>query len=161
MRDEGVEAPTPKVEVRDEVVAPKVEVRDVKVEAPTHAQVAPKVEAMVPIVAPAVAPSQVPIRRPRRGRQPVAYWDGIHDQYHRYGRMLKYSGDARFWSTFPPSHKEYRPLPSPPPPRLAVSSIRRPHRAAGVGGRAGVLYVFDMESGLLEGDVCEGDVGDD
>lgn len=30
--------------------------------------------------------------------------------------MLKYSGDARFWSTYPPSHKEYRPLPDPPPP---------------------------------------------
>ncbi|KAI0266869.1 hypothetical protein BC834DRAFT_823223 [Gloeopeniophorella convolvens] len=30
--------------------------------------------------------------------------------------MLKYSGDARHWSTFSPQHKEYRPLPNPPPP---------------------------------------------
>ncbi|KAI0062925.1 hypothetical protein BV25DRAFT_1803212 [Artomyces pyxidatus] len=30
--------------------------------------------------------------------------------------MLKYSGDARYWSTYPPLHKEYRPLPNPPPP---------------------------------------------
>ncbi|KAJ6594028.1 hypothetical protein B0H19DRAFT_920888 [Mycena capillaripes] len=30
--------------------------------------------------------------------------------------MLKYSGDARFWSTYPPSHKEYRALANPPPP---------------------------------------------
>lgn len=29
--------------------------------------------------------------------------------------MLKYSGDARFWSTYSPSHKEYRPLQEPPP----------------------------------------------
>ncbi|KAJ3480237.1 hypothetical protein NLJ89_g12293 [Agrocybe chaxingu] len=30
--------------------------------------------------------------------------------------MLKYSGDARFWSTYPPGHREYRALPDPPPP---------------------------------------------
>ncbi|EGO00043.1 hypothetical protein SERLA73DRAFT_106988 [Serpula lacrymans var. lacrymans S7.3] len=30
--------------------------------------------------------------------------------------MLKYSGDARFWSTYPATHKEYRPLANPPPP---------------------------------------------
>lgn len=30
--------------------------------------------------------------------------------------MLKYSGDARFWSTYPSTHKEYRPLANPPPP---------------------------------------------
>jgi hypothetical protein len=28
--------------------------------------------------------------------------------------MLKYSGDARFWSTYPPAHKEYRALADPP-----------------------------------------------
>jgi hypothetical protein len=40
----------------------------------------------------------------------------LHDKYHSAGRMLKYSGDARFWSTYPTSHKEYRPLPDPPLP---------------------------------------------
>jgi hypothetical protein len=30
--------------------------------------------------------------------------------------MLKYSGDARHWSTYSPQHKEYKSLPSPPPP---------------------------------------------
>jgi hypothetical protein len=40
----------------------------------------------------------------------------MHDIYHKYGRMLKYSGDARFWSTYPATHKEYRPLANPPPP---------------------------------------------
>ncbi|KAF9012442.1 hypothetical protein BDQ17DRAFT_1343898, partial [Cyathus striatus] len=30
--------------------------------------------------------------------------------------MLKYSGDARFWSTYAPSHREFRPLANPPAP---------------------------------------------
>jgi hypothetical protein len=40
----------------------------------------------------------------------------MHEQYHIAGRMLKYSGDARWWSTFPPTHKEYKALTAPPPP---------------------------------------------
>jgi hypothetical protein len=60
-------------------------------------------------------PNTVPIRRPKRGRPQVKYFDDLHDKYYQAGRLLKYSGDARFWSTYPPSHKEYRPLVHPPP----------------------------------------------
>lgn len=58
----------------------------------------------------------VPIRRPKKGKLPQAYFDALHDKYHRAGRVLKYSGDARWWSTYSPTHREYRPLPNPPPP---------------------------------------------
>ncbi|KAL0956466.1 hypothetical protein HGRIS_002612 [Hohenbuehelia grisea] len=57
--------------------------------------------------------STVPIRRPKVGRQRYTHFDALHDKYHNAGRMLKYSGDARFWSTYPVTHKEYRPLPVP------------------------------------------------
>ncbi|KAG1869842.1 hypothetical protein C8R48DRAFT_101581 [Suillus tomentosus] len=66
--------------------------------------------------APAVLSTTVPVRRPRRGRPALTSFDEMHDIYHKYGRMLKYSGDARFWSTYPATHKEYRPLANPPPP---------------------------------------------
>ncbi|KAF8893987.1 hypothetical protein BD779DRAFT_1669497 [Infundibulicybe gibba] len=59
--------------------------------------------------------SRVPIRRPKRGKPTLRHYDSLHDKYHNAGRMLKYSGDARFWSTYPASHKEYRPLADPPP----------------------------------------------
>ncbi|KAH7888398.1 hypothetical protein F5I97DRAFT_692711 [Phlebopus sp. FC_14] len=62
-----------------------------------------------------VLSSAVPVRRPRRGKSEKDL-DTIHNTYHSYGRMLKYSGDARFWSTYPPAHREYRPLADPPPP---------------------------------------------
>lgn len=58
----------------------------------------------------------VPIRRPKRGKLGIRHYDALHDIYHNQGRMLKYSGDARFWSTYPPTHREYRPLADPPPP---------------------------------------------
>lgn len=60
--------------------------------------------------------ANVPIRRPKRGNSNPRYYDELHDRYHSAGRKLKYSGDARFWSTYPPTHKEYRPLPDPPLP---------------------------------------------
>ena len=60
-------------------------------------------------------PHNLPVRRPRHGKGPQQHWDMLHDKYHSAGRMLKYSGDARFWSTYPTSHREYRPLPEPPP----------------------------------------------
>lgn len=63
-----------------------------------------------------VLPTAVPVRRPRRGKMSLAAFEELYDKYHKYGRMLKYSGDARFWSTYPPTHKEYRPLNDPPPP---------------------------------------------
>ncbi|TFK44828.1 hypothetical protein BDQ12DRAFT_37679 [Crucibulum laeve] len=73
-----------------------------------------------PAPAPAVVgPSEVPIRRPKKGRPPLSYFDSLHDRYHNAGRQLKYSGDARFWSTYPPSHREYRPLLNPPSPGSA------------------------------------------
>jgi len=46
----------------------------------------------------------------------MSHFDELHDKYHNAGRTLKYSGDTRFWSTYPPTHKEYRPLADPPPP---------------------------------------------
>jgi hypothetical protein len=58
----------------------------------------------------------VPIRRPKKGKPPQRHFDALHDKYHQYGRVLKYSGDARFWSTYPPTHREYRPLLDPPHP---------------------------------------------
>ncbi|KAF8161213.1 hypothetical protein B0H34DRAFT_371050 [Crassisporium funariophilum] len=58
----------------------------------------------------------IPIRRPKRGKTGLRHHDALHDKYHNAGRLLKYSGDARFWSTYPSSHKEYRPLLDPPHP---------------------------------------------
>lgn len=59
-------------------------------------------------------PTTVPIRRPKRGKPSIRHFDSLHDKYHNAGRMLKYSGDARFWSTYPATHREYRPLLEPP-----------------------------------------------
>lgn len=58
----------------------------------------------------------VPIRRPKRGQANIQLIPSLHEKYHQAGRKLKYSGDARFWSTYPPSHKEYRPIANAPPP---------------------------------------------
>ena len=74
---------------------------------------APAPPAAAPVALPTTA---VPIRRPKRGKPTHRYFDSLHDKYHNHGRMLKYSGDARFWSTYPSTHKEYRPLLDPPPP---------------------------------------------
>ncbi|KAG5353747.1 hypothetical protein C0989_002530 [Termitomyces sp. Mn162] len=68
-------------------------------------------------VAPGIdIPNAVPIRRPRRGRMDNRHYDLLHDKYHQQGRVLKYSGDSRFWSTFAVGKKEYKPLANPPPP---------------------------------------------
>jgi hypothetical protein len=56
----------------------------------------------------------VPIRRPKKGKSPLRHFDALHAKYHDHGRMLKYSGDSRFWSTFPSGRREYKPLPNPP-----------------------------------------------
>jgi hypothetical protein len=47
--------------------------------------------------------------------------------------MFKYSGDARFWSTYPSTHKEYHPLPDPPPPNSPY------HRFGGLIARLELL----------------------
>ncbi|KAJ7647205.1 hypothetical protein FB45DRAFT_733087 [Roridomyces roridus] len=65
---------------------------------------------------PAPIASAVPVRRPKAGKVSIRHCEQLHNKYHIAGRMLKYSGDARFWSTYPPSHKEYRALADPPPP---------------------------------------------
>ncbi|KAH8108097.1 hypothetical protein BXZ70DRAFT_36400 [Cristinia sonorae] len=66
----------------------------------------------------AVLENNVPVRRPRRGRAPPShtYHDQLHDKYHALGRLLKYSGDTRLWSTYPPRDPGYRPLLNPPHP---------------------------------------------
>jgi hypothetical protein len=63
-----------------------------------------------------VLATAVPIRRPRRERPAHSHFDELHRKYYEIGRAFKFSGDARFWSTYPANHKEYRPLPNPPPP---------------------------------------------
>ncbi|KAJ7476160.1 hypothetical protein FB451DRAFT_1034073 [Mycena latifolia] len=60
--------------------------------------------------------STIPVRRPKSGKVSFRQCEALHNKYHSAGRMLKYSGDARFWSTYPPSHKEYRAIADPPPP---------------------------------------------
>ncbi|KAI0093202.1 hypothetical protein BDY19DRAFT_414503 [Irpex rosettiformis] len=62
--------------------------------------------------------SDVPVRRPRRGTKlPTLFFDELYDKYHAYGRMLKYSGDRRLLSTFPPKNSAYQALPDPPSPQ--------------------------------------------
>lgn len=78
-------------------------------------------EGAAPVQAPSISalpkPTvEVPIRRPKRGKLSARHFEALHDVYHNQGRALKWSGDARFWSTFPPTHREYKPLADPPPP---------------------------------------------
>ncbi|THV02380.1 hypothetical protein K435DRAFT_852844 [Dendrothele bispora CBS 962.96] len=61
-------------------------------------------------------PSALPLRRPKHGMYPANHYETLHNKYHQEGRELKFSGDARFWSTFPRTSKDYRPLADPPPP---------------------------------------------
>lgn len=59
----------------------------------------------------------LPVRRPRKnlsGDDPV--WPQIRDRYHDAGRVLKYSGELRKYSSYSTTHKAYRPLHAPPPP---------------------------------------------
>lgn len=77
-------------------------------------------EAVAPVQAPSASASpkptlDLPVRRPKRGKLGVRHFDALHDHYHAQGRKLKYSGDARYWSTYSPSNREYRPLVDPPP----------------------------------------------
>ena len=58
----------------------------------------------------------LPVRRPKKGKLTICQYNTLHDKYYNAGRTLKHSGDARFWSTYPPTHREYRPLPDPPQP---------------------------------------------
>ncbi|KAE9394430.1 hypothetical protein BT96DRAFT_923556 [Gymnopus androsaceus JB14] len=62
------------------------------------------------------ATSFAPICRPKRGQANVQLVSSLRDKYHEAGRKLKYSGIARFCSTYPPSHKAYRPIANAPPP---------------------------------------------
>jgi hypothetical protein len=63
----------------------------------------------------------LPMRRPKQGPFSTPHYDKLHEEFHEIGRKLKYSGDARFWSTYAPTSKEYRPLPDPPPPNSMYS----------------------------------------
>ncbi|KAJ7178404.1 hypothetical protein C8R43DRAFT_457198 [Mycena crocata] len=90
---------------------------------PTEEGELPDDSAAAPVVSAPTAPvrsspvaSAVPVRRPKAGKISFRQCETLHTKYHNAGRMLKYSGDARFWSTYPPSHKEYRALADPPPP---------------------------------------------
>lgn len=73
-------------------------------------------EQITPFPVAHVSPVDGPIRRPKKGKPPLRHFDALHAKYHDYGRMLKYSGDSRFWSTYASSHREYKPLPNPPDP---------------------------------------------
>jgi hypothetical protein len=57
----------------------------------------------------------VPVRRPKRGRPKASDYDALFDKYYAAGRQLKYSGDTRWWSTYSPGNREYKPLLNPPP----------------------------------------------
>ncbi|KAI5123907.1 hypothetical protein M0805_005723 [Coniferiporia weirii] len=54
-----------------------------------------------------------PVRRPRHGIEGVDFRQ-LHKHYYQHARMFKYSGEARFLSTFPQTHPHYRPLRVPP-----------------------------------------------
>ncbi|KAL6308225.1 hypothetical protein BKA93DRAFT_747191 [Sparassis latifolia] len=58
-------------------------------------------------------PHYVPVRRPRRGNR--LPYDDIYVKYHSLGRTLKYSGETRLWSTYPPTYPDYQPLVTPIP----------------------------------------------
>lgn len=80
-------------------------------------QTRPGVAAAQPLDGPAPLPTpHMPVRRPRRGKATLQEFDRLHDVYHTRGRAYKYSGDARFWSTYPSSHKHFKPLNHPPSP---------------------------------------------
>lgn len=74
-------------------------------------------ESIQPPIAAAQSASSatVPVRRPRRGRGDAVRAIETKEKYHADGKILKYSGDARFWSTYPPNHRHHRPLANPPP----------------------------------------------
>jgi hypothetical protein len=65
----------------------------------------------------------IPIRRRKRGHLPLAHFDRLHDKYYQAGRTLKYSAEARFLSTYPPTSSEHRPLADPP----LVNSLYHKH----------------------------------
>ncbi|KXN85320.1 hypothetical protein AN958_11420 [Leucoagaricus sp. SymC.cos] len=90
----------------------------------------------------------VPIRRPKCGRSSIQHFDHLHDKYHQAGRTLKYSGDARFWSTYPPTHKEYRPLADPPP----VNSLYHKHGETTVAGHVPRIFLSWCKSKWLAQD---------
>lgn len=86
---------------------------ELREESPTSS-LAESIQPSIP--APQTASSAtVPVRRPRRGRGDAVRAMETKEKYHAYGKILKYSGDARFWSTYPPNHRHYRPLANPPP----------------------------------------------
>lgn len=58
----------------------------------------------------------MPVRRPRRGKQTREDYEQYYEKYHSRARILKYSGERRFQSTYPPHHKQYSPHPDPPAP---------------------------------------------
>jgi len=86
---------------------------ELREELPTPSPAEPIQPSMV--ASQAASSSTVPVRRPRRGRGDAVRAIETKEKYHAYGKNLKYSGDARFWSTYPPNHRHHRPLANPPP----------------------------------------------
>lgn len=80
--------------------------------------------------------SDLPVRRPKHGMPSSRHFDYLHEHFYAAGRKLKYSGDARFWSTFSPTHKEYRPLPDPPPPNSSY------HKHGGLIARLELVHAL-------------------
>lgn len=56
------------------------------------------------------------MRRPKAVRPDLQTFNGLYTKWYQAGRQLKYSGDVRFRSTFPPNHSHYHALSDPPPP---------------------------------------------
>lgn len=55
-----------------------------------------------------------PVRRPRHGQQSVDF-KALQKKVYNQARLFKYSGDARFSSTYAPSDSNYRALKEAPP----------------------------------------------
>ncbi|KAL5528208.1 hypothetical protein ACEPAF_7344 [Sanghuangporus sanghuang] len=54
-----------------------------------------------------------PLRRPRHGIESLDFRQ-MHKKHYAEARVFKYSGEARYLSTYPQSHSGYRPLREPP-----------------------------------------------
>lgn len=71
--------------------------------------------ALTPSTSAIASAVSAPVQRPRKGKPATVQFARNHDKYREQGRALKYSGDARHFSSYPPQHKEFRALPNPPP----------------------------------------------
>jgi hypothetical protein len=102
----------------------------------------------------------VPMRRPRRSKPtPDTFsrmWERISGDAHK----LKFSGEARYFSTHPPASSDYRPLPEGYTPsdsyRLHGGIISRLELLESLLGYAYITWLRDMTSGKCQYDKWKG-----